>query len=127
MTGQFYDNPETRVYHLDAVGLTTAGNLLNVVGPAGKVGRVRELVVILTVATTVADEGLVLDTLTPSLTTPVALTLPFTGSAIGDIIRVSAATLAAASELTADTVLQLANDGLSTACSGSLTLVIDWY
>lgn len=127
MAGQFYDNPERTVIHLEAAAVATGGDLATVVGPAGKRGRVTRLDVVTTTAFTVADSVLSLDTITPSLATPVTLTLAFSGSGAGDVTRVSQATLDAATEIPADSPLQLNSDGGSTAGAGSITLQIDWY
>lgn len=127
MAGQFYDNPERTLVHLDAQDVATGGDLATIVGPSGKRGRVTRLDVVTTTGVTIADAILSLDSITPSLATPVALTLAFTGSAAGDVTRASQATLNAASELPADTPLQLASDGGATAGAGSITLQIDWY
>ena len=120
MSGQFYDNPDRTILHLDAAAIATGGDLATIVGPAGKRGRVTRLDVVTTTAFTVADSVLSLDTVTPSLATPPSLTLPFTGSAINDDQR-------SFSELPADSPVQLASDGGSTAGAGSIELQIDWY
>jgi hypothetical protein len=127
MAGQFYDNPERTLIHLDLAAVAGGGDLATLAGPAGKVGRVTRLGVAVTTAFTVADSVLSLDSVTPSLTTPPSLTIPFTGSAIGDNVEATRAALNTFSELPADTVLQLASDGGSTAGAGSVTLQIDWY
>lgn len=127
MAGNFYDNPERTLIHLDVNTFATAGDKATVVGPAGKVGRVTRLGVGLTTAATVADTVLTLDTVTPSLTNVPTLTIPFTGSAIGDNVECTRAQLNSFDELPADSVLQLNSDGGSTAGAGSITLQIDWY
>lgn len=127
MAGQFYDNPERTLVHLDVDTLSTGGDKVTVVGPAGKVGRVTRLGVGVTTAFTVADTVLTLDTVTPSLASPPTLTIAFTGSAIGDNVECTRAQLNGFTELPADSVLQLASDGGSTAGAGSVTLQIDWY
>lgn len=127
MAGQFYDNPERTLIHLDAQTLSAAADVASVIGPAGKVGRVSRLGVGVTTAFTVADTVLSLDTVTPSLAAPPTLTIPFTGSAIGDNVEATRAALNSFTELPADTLLQLATDGGSTAGAGSVTLQIDWY
>lgn len=127
MSGQFYDNPQKSVVHLDAAAIAGGGDLLNIVGPAGKRGRVTRFEVLVTTAFTVADSVLTLDTFTPSLAADPTLTIPFTGSAIGDVVRATKAQLDAFSELPADSGLQLASDGGSTAGAGSIELEIEWY
>ena len=127
MAGQFYDNPERTLVHIDLDTLATAGDKATVVGPSGKVGRVTRLGVGVTTAFTVADTVLTLDTVTPSLAAPPTLTIPFTGSAIGDNVECTRAQLNGFTELPADSVLELASDGGSTAGAGSVTLQIDWY
>lgn len=126
MSGQFYDNPQKSVIHLDAAAVATGGDLANIVGPAGKVGRVTRFEVLVTTAFTVADSILTLDTITPSLTNDPTLTIPFTGSAIGDVVRATKAELDAFDDMPADSGLQLASDGGSTAGAGSIELEIEW-
>jgi len=127
MSGQFYDNPQRTILHLDAAAIATGGDLATIVGPAGKVGRVRRFDLVTTTAFTVADSELSLDTITPSLTTPPSLTAAFTGSAAGDVTRAASSALQGFSDLPADSPLQLASDGGSTAGAGSIELEIDWY
>lgn len=127
MPGQFYDNPQKTVLHLDSATVSTAADLADLVGPAGKVGRVTRFDFLVTTAITVANETLTLDTITPSLASPPTLTLPFTGSAIGDVVRATQAQLDAFSDITADTGLELAAAGTSTAGAGSIELEIEWH
>lgn len=127
MPGQFYDNPQKTNHHIDLAAIATGGDLATIVGPRGKRGRVSRMDVSVSTAFTVADSVLSLDTTTPSLATPPSLTIPFTGSAIGDTVRVSEAALKTFSELPADSQLQLNSDGGSTAGAGSIELEIEWY
>ena len=127
MAGQFYDNPERTLVHVNVADLTAAADIATVVGPAGKVGRVTRLGAGLTTAVTVADTVITLDEVTPALAAPPTLTIPFTGSAIGDNVENTRAELNTFTEIPADTVLQLNCDGGATAGAGSVTLQIDWY
>ena len=126
MAGQFYDNPERTVVFLNNAVTTTAANLAEgICGPAGKVGRVTQFMVAVTTVY-VGSDTLVLDTVTPSLTAPPTLVIT-AAAADNTIVRVSPAGLAAFSDITADTPLDLATDGLSTSGVASVTLIIDWY
>jgi hypothetical protein len=127
MSGQFYDNPQRTILHLDAQDVATGGDIATIVGPLGKVGRIRRFDVVTTTAFTVADSVLTLDTITPSLATPLSLTVAFTGSGAGDLTRATKAVTDATTDLPADSPLQLNSDGGSTAGAGSIHLEIDWY
>jgi hypothetical protein len=124
MSGQFYDNALRTSYHIPIAVTTTAGDLLEgIAGPEGKVGRVRALYAAVTTVY-VGTDTISLDSVTPSLTTPP--TLAITG-ADNLVVHATAAALQGFSDLTADTSLALATDGLSTSGVSSITLVIDWY
>jgi hypothetical protein len=124
MAGQFYDNPERTFIHLNNAVTTTAANLAEgIVGPAGKVGRVTRFEAAVTTVY-VGSDTLVLDTVTPSLAAPPTLVVTGADNAI---VRASAAQLKAFSDITADTPLDLATDGLSTSGVASITLQIDWH
>lgn len=126
MTGQFYDNPETRFYHLKDAVTTTAADLLDgVTGPLEKVGRVRAFEASITTVYSGTDT-LVLDTVTPSITLPPTLNIP-TLAADNTIVRVSQALLDGFGDCPADSPMQLATDGLSTSGVASISLSIDWY
>jgi hypothetical protein len=124
MAGQFYDNPLRTVVYLDQAVTTTAANLAEgIAGPAGKVGRVVAMIASVTTVY-VGTDTISLDSTTPSLAVPP--TLAITG-ADNLVVSATAAALKGFSDLTADTALELATDGLSTSGVASITLVIDWY
>jgi len=122
--GQFYDNPDRTHLHINIAVTTTAANLLEgIIGPRGKVGRVRRLEAAVTTVY-VGTDTIVLDTVTPSITLPP--TLAITG-ADNLVVRATEAALDGFGDLPADSPLELATDGLSTSGVASITIVIDWY
>ena len=124
MAGQFYDNPVRTSIFLPLAVTTTAADLAEgIAGPEGKVGRVVALYAAITTVY-VGTDTITLDSVTPSLTTPPSLAI--TG-ADNLVVHATAAALQGFSDLTADTAMALATDGLSTSGVSSITLVIDWY
>lgn len=127
MPGQFYDNPQKTVLHLNNAVTTTAGDLAEgIVGPAGKVGRVTRFEAAVTTVYVGAADVLVLDTNTPSLAAPPTLTIT-AASADNAVVRATQAQLDAFTDLPADSPLDLATGGLSTSGVASITLEIEWH
>jgi hypothetical protein len=124
MSGQFYDNPERTFHYIDDAVTTTAAALLDgIIGPAGKVGRVRRLEAVVTTVY-VGTDTIDLDEDTPALAVPP--TLAITG-ADGAVVRATQAALDGFSDLPADTPILLSTDGLSTSGLASISVAIDWY
>jgi hypothetical protein len=120
-----YDKALRESYYLPAAAIAAGGVLGSFVGPKGKVGRVANVSYVLTTAATVADSVL---TVGPNgAATPVSLTVPFTGSAIGANDATTSADLYGQVELAADTVVEVASDGGSTAGVGNIVVTVDWY
>ena len=120
-----YDNPLRESYYLPAADIAGGGVLGNFVGPKGKVGRVANVSYVLTVAATVADSDL---TVGPNgAATPVTVTVPFTASAIGSNDATAQADLKGQTDLAADTVVEVASDGGSTAGTGNIVVTVDWF
>lgn len=125
--GQFYDNPDrTHIFLLNATTTTAANLAEGIIGPAGKIGRVRRFEAAATTVYVGAADVLVLDTVTPSITLPPTLTIT---AALADnaIIRCTEAQLAGFGDIPADTPLDLATGGASDSGVASVTIVIDWY
>lgn len=124
MSGQFYDNALRTVVFLENAVTTTAADLVEgIAGPEGKVGRVVAMFAAITTVY-VGTDTISLDSVTPSLAVPPSLAI--TG-ADNLVVHATAAALQGFSDLTADTAMALATDGLSTSGVASITLVIDWY
>lgn len=126
MTGQFYDNPERRFYSAENFDAATGSDLFNIVGPAGKVGRIRSFDGSVTVVLGAGDVVVTVDTVTPSVSPVPTLTLLAT-SAAGVIARATKASLDLTADLAADTVYQVAQDGGSASGDATVNIAIDWY
>lgn len=127
MPGQFYDNPQKTLIHLNNAVTTTAADLAEgIVGPPGKVGRVTRFEAAVTTVYVGSADVLTLDTNTPSLAVPPVLTIT-AAAADNDVVRVSQAVLDTFSDLPADSPLDLATGGASTSGVASITLEIEWH
>ena len=120
---KFFDNPITVTYTKAAHAVDGAGtNVLVFRGPPGARGRIRQLSVVITTATTVAASlmrlGITgdLDAFA-SLTIPVGAALVAAGLGKGDLNNAF---------VPADTNILLNDDGNATAGDVDVTCVIDW-
>lgn len=121
---QFYDNAENRTYRFPAVALDTGAVFGRFIGPAGKIGRVRGIEVIVTTSTTGSATDVTVDTnaglTTPPNATVVAATAP-------DGQTTTPAQLADGDNLPADTIIEVASDGGNSAGDGDVTVSVDWF
>ena len=125
MNNYQYDKPLRETYFLRAVAIDTDTLLASFVGPKGRKGRIVNFSYVLTVAATVADTVL---TLGPNGdASPVTLTVPFTGSAIGANDAITNAQAYAHAELAADTNVELVSNAGSTAGDADIAVTIEWY
>jgi len=124
MSGQFYDNADSRTYRFPAETISGAGVLQRVIGPAGKVGRVRGFEYIVTTDVTVAASAITVDT-NAGLSSPFSTSIAVASANDGG--AATAAELKAADDLPADTVIEIATDGGSTAGACDLIVRIDWF
>jgi len=125
--GQFYDNPDQTVLHLNNAVTTTAADLAEgIIGPLDKIGRVSRFECAVTTVYVGAADVLVLDTVTPSITLPPTLTIT-AAAADNAIVRLSKAALDAFGDIPANTPCDLATSGASDSGVASVTLVIDWF
>ena len=119
-----YDSPITATYTLAAATLSTAADLLSVMGPSGYTGRLESIGAVITTATTVAATELRVGTSTDAddwgtLSVPVATAGNGYNSAT---INTSDSNL-----ITADTPLIIATDGGCTAGAADITVTVSWF
>ena len=122
MSETFYAK-NVRVYRFPAVAIDTAAIFGRFQGPAGLVGRVRGIEYVLTVATTVAASVVSVDTVA-GLTVLPTLAVPVQAINLGG--STTAAILAAADDLPADTIVTVESDGGATAGDGDVIVTVEW-
>ncbi len=117
-----YSNPQTVAYRFPAAVLSSAAIVGRIQAPAGMKGRVSDVSVVTTTATTVAactvdvgTAGAVADYGTQ--------TVPITAINLG----VNGFTGVADHEIPAGTLVEVSANGECTAGAGDLTVIIDWY
>ena len=129
----FYDEAIHRTYRFPAAAVDTAAVFGRFIGPAGKLGRVRGMEFLCTVATTGSDGLMTVGE--NGATLPAAMTVPALSQFAG--IAMTAAQIAAAGadevagvndvELPADTVIECASDGVLGAGDGDIIVSVDWF
>lgn len=119
-----YAKPLTLTYFLQAATLSSAAVLGTIIGPKGKVGRLKALGVVVTTATTDAATIVSVGTFADgdaygTLSVPVASAdagyNDFTDLTSDDNL------------IAADTGLEVSTNGGCTAGAGSIVVVIDWF
>jgi len=119
-----YSNPHTCTYRFPAATLSSAATVGRLIGPSGKSGRLVDMAVVTTTATTDAATALSIGTEADTDAYGV-LTIPVTAINLGvNGVSTAAATTAT---LPADTVVAIATDGGCTAGAGDILVTIDWY
>ena len=128
MTAQSYDNALRETYRFPAIAIDTSAIFGRIQGPTGLTGRVVSITAVITTATTVAASVIDVDTVA-GLTTPPQLTVPVTAVNLGvSAIRGNVTNgLAAASDLPADTICEVASNGGATAGDGDIIVTVDWF
>lgn len=129
MSGKNYDNPMTLAYHFPSVAIDTAADFGVIVGPKGKIGRLRSISTYITVATTVAASEIRVGTAAdPDAYGIQAIPISAIGSVINTITDYTGdQTTGTDDRIPADTAVHFESDGGATAGDGHITVVIDWY
>ena len=135
MSGQFYDGGKlSRTYGPITADFTGAANVdARIQGPAGMVGRVRGIEYHLSTGVTVAASGITVGA--NGATLPARCEVPIaainTGGAMtaANLDAAGAAAVAGVNdvELAADTIVEIGNEGGSTAGVGEVYVTIDWF
>lgn len=119
-----YSDPITCTYRFAAATLSSAATVARLQGPAGKSGRLIDMVVVTTTATTAASTALSIGTEADTDAYGV-LTVPVTAIKLG--VSGVVDTAATTTILPADTVVAIATDGGCTAGAGDISVTISWY
>ncbi len=133
----FYGDADSRTYRFPAVTVSAAAVIGRIAGPAGKKGRVRGIEFMVTTGVTVAAALITVGVNGAVL--PASISIPVTAVNLGG--GQSAAEIKAAGadqpqdgttgvndvELTADTTIEVASDGGSTAGAVDLIVKVDWF
>jgi hypothetical protein len=129
----FYDNADSRTYRFPAATLSAAAVVGRFQGPAGKVGRVRGIEYMTTTGITVAASLVTVGV--NGAVAPASISIPVTAINLGgamsdDEVKAAGAEEVAGTndvELTADTTIEVASDGGSTAGAADLIIKVDWF
>ncbi len=132
MTDTFYSK-DRRTYQFLSAAVDTGTILARLIGPVGKVGRVRGMEFVIINATTTAATLITCGE--NGATLPAAMTIPVGIAAISGAM--SAAQIDAAGapvvagvndvELPADTVIEITTDQGADAGDADITVTIDWF
>ena len=128
MSGYSNGIQTTHVLSLTTSGTTPAGNI---VGPAGRTGRITGMTARTTTGFTVADASVVARTKGGAGNTYASLALPFTGSAVDDVtsgfvIDDVSDSPTHVGRIPADEIVELVSDGGHTAGAAEITVTIEW-
>lgn len=129
----FYGDADSRTYRFPAVTVSAAAVIGRIAGPAGKVGRVRGIEFLVTTGVTVAaalvSVGVNGATLPASISIPVTAVNLGGGQTAAEIKAAGAEEVVGVNdvELTADTTIEVASDGGSTAGAVDLIVKVDWF
>lgn len=119
-----YANPIYATYFVQAATVSTAAELLNIVGPAGKSGRLIDVGFVTTTGVTVAADLLSVGTAADADAYGTMI-LPI--QAI-DVVTNGVVDLTSdANLITADTQVVVSAAGTSTAGAGSISVTIAWF
>ena len=119
-----YDNPIYATYSLRAASVVADANLLDLVGPAGKKGRLISIATVVTTGVTVAASTVVIGTdgdnaLFGSLAVPI--------SAADAVANAPTISTSDDNEMPADTRFVIGSGGGATAGAVNLDVIIAWY
>ncbi len=133
MPGQFYDNALQTQHDAAAAAIDTGpGTLLTFGGPAGKVGRVLDISIDITVALTVTDTLMDIGESGGDVDAQLSdWTLAFTGSGVGDRLAPSrddsVVALDQGVDIAADTDTIVQTNGAATAGDGDIRVLAAWW
>ncbi|MDH3386878.1 MAG: hypothetical protein OEN02_03150 [Gammaproteobacteria bacterium] len=128
MSGYSNGIQTTHVVSVTTSGTTAAGNI---VGPAGKTGRITGITGRTTTAFTVANATLTVRTKGGAGNTYATKALPFTGSGIDDVdpdftVDDVSDTPTHVGRIAANDIVELVSDGGHTAGAAEFTVTIEW-
>lgn len=131
--GDAFYSADRRTYRFAAATLSAAAVVGRIIGPLGKLGRVRGFETVLTTATTVAVCNVTIGV--NGATAPSSFQIPVLAINLGHVASAAELALSGADEvagtndviLTADTVIEVASDGGCTAGAGDLLVTVDWF
>lgn len=118
-----YDHPIQMTYRFPAADVASAGVVGRIAGPGGARGRVLAITHVVTTGVTVAASTVSVGpngAAAPARSTVAVATANSIGSA-------TKAQLAAAADLPADTVIEVASDGGATAGAADIVVTVGWF
>jgi len=119
-----YDNPIITTHNVNAATLSTAAELMQIAGPAGKQGRVIDVTCVVTTGVTVAANNINVGSTTDG-DAYATLEVPISAA---DAVANGATILSDDDNLIpADSAVVVATGGECTAGAGSVTVVIAWF
>lgn len=119
-----YSNPIFATYFVQAATISTAAELLNFVGPAGKSGRVVDVTFFTTTGVTVAADAITVGTVADG-DAYATLVVPIQAA---DAVSNDATILTTDDNLIpADSAVVVASAGTSTAGAGSIAVTVAWF
>ena len=129
-SSQFYDGGKlSRTYRFPAAAVDTAAVFGRVIGPAGRVGRVRGFEFLCTVQTTGTTAAVTVGN--NGAANPASFAVPALAANAGQAATAAeikaAGDNASGRELAADTVVEFASDGALTAGDGDVIVHVDWF
>ena len=132
MPGQFYDNALQTQHDAAAAAFSAAGDLIALNGPSGRYGRILDITVQVTTAFTVADTRVDVGEDSGDVDAQLSnWVIPFTGSAIGDVLAPTRdntdVSLEEGVDIDPDVTTDLITDGGATAGAGDIRMLIAWW
>ena len=132
MTDAFYSK-DRRTYQFLNAAVDTGTILARLIGPLGKVGRVRGMEFVIINATTTAATlitcGVNGATLPAAMTIPVGIAFVSGAMSAAQLLAAGAEEVAGVNDvlLTADTVIEITTDQGADAGDADLTIAVDWF
>lgn len=129
----FYDDADSRTYRFPALTLSAAAIIGRIIGPVGKVGRVRGIEYVITTGVTVA--AALVSVGVNGAVLPASVSVPVLAATLGgaqtdaEVKAAGAAEVAGVNdvELTADTIIEISSDGGATAGAADIIVQVDWF
>ena len=119
-----YDNPIHITYSLRAASVIADANLLDVVGPPGKKGRLVSIATVVTTGVTVAASTVVVGT---DATNALYGSLAIPVSAADAVANNATISTSDSNEMPADTRFVIGSGGGATAGAVNLDVTVAWY